>query len=377
MRFLSTWIADMRRALASGNPFVMLWRISLAFFVLFWSVTLWVVAAWMKFLYALASGTMPQGRQHPAAAVVSPLTAVAEFGLNPGDLRMWTYAPPNLPSGAPLVVVLHGSTQSARDYAVGAGWVQLADRYHFALLCPEQTRANNGTLSFQWFRRDDTAREGGEAQSIAAMVRHLMSTKQYDPKRVFVTGLSSGGGMTTVMLATYPELFQAGAVIAGLPYRAAENVMGALWAMMRPRALSPRAWGDEVRAAAPHVGQYPRVAIWHGTKDRVVRPASAQALVAQWTNVHEIEGNAELQTLAQGRAVQVWKSPNGTVAVALHLIDGLGHGTPLDTTGRDACGQAGPYLLDVGINSSLEIAQSWALAPLKAGQLTPAKQSAA
>jgi poly(hydroxyalkanoate) depolymerase family esterase len=331
----------------------------------------------MKFLYALASGAWPDSRVRPDADVASPLSAVTDFGSNPGDLRMWTYAPSNLPVGAPLVVVLHGSTQSAQDYAVGAGWVQLADRYQFALVCPEQTRANNGTLSFQWFRPQDTAREGGEAESIAGMVRHVLASKQLDAKRAFVTGLSSGGGMTTVMLATYPEMFRAGAVIAGLPYHAAESVMGAFWAMKKPRSLSPRAWGDEVRAASTHIGAYPGITIWHGTKDRVVRPASAEALVAQWTNVHGIVDGAVVELARDGRSVQMWRSADGKAAVALYLIDGMGHGTPLTTSGADAVGTPGPYLLDVGVNSSLEIIQAWGLAPLKAGELAPAKQSAA
>jgi poly(hydroxyalkanoate) depolymerase family esterase len=377
MRFLSTWVADMRRAFASGNPLVMLWRISLAFFVLFWSVAFWFLLAWMKFVYALASGAWPDSRVRPDADVASPLSAVTDFGPNPGDLRMWTYAPANLPAGAPLVVVLHGSTQSARDYAVGAGWVQLADRYHFALLCPEQTRANNGTLSFQWFRPQDTARAGGEAASIAEMVRHVLRTQQLAAQRVFVTGLSSGGGMTTVMLATYPEMFKAGAVIAGLPYHAADSVMGAFWAMMKPRSLSPRAWGDEVREAAPSVGYFPKIAIWHGTKDRVVRPASAHALVAQWTNVHGIEGQGTVERTRDGRAVHQWKSQDGAIVVALHMIEGLPHATPLKTHGEGACGVAGDYLIDNGINSSLEIAQSWGLVKVQAGQLGDAPKAVA
>jgi poly(hydroxyalkanoate) depolymerase family esterase len=378
MSFLSTWLADMRRALASGNPLVMVWRISLAFFVLFWSVVFWLLLGWMKFLYALASGTLPDSRaQRDAEVTPSPLSAVSDFGSNPGDLRMWTYMPDGLPVGAPLIVVLHGSTQSARDYAVGAGWVQLAQRHGFALLCPEQTRANNGTLSFQWFRPEDIAREGGEAESVAQMVEHVLAAKQLDAKRVFVTGLSSGGAMTAVMLATRPDMFVAGAVIAGLPYQAAQSVMGALWAMKKPRAQSARAWGDAVRAAAPAVGRFPAISIWHGTKDRVVRPASAEALVAQWTNVHGIEGGAVVELARDGRSVQMWRSAEGKAAVSLHLIEGMGHGTPLASRGIDASGRAGPYLLDVGVNSSLEIIQAWGVAPMKTGELAPANQSAA
>src|ERR1035437_8613998 len=111
------------------------------------------------------------------------LTEVTGFGSNPGALRMFEYVPAD-PQPA-LVVVLHGRTQTAASYDFGAGWSTLAYRHGFVLLLPEQQPENNAKNCFNWFLAGDIERGRGEAMSI----------------RVFVTGLSAGGAMTSVMLA--------------------------------------------------------------------------------------------------------------------------------------------------------------------------------
>ena len=118
-----------------------------------------------------------------------------------------------------LVVVLHGCGQTAAAYDFGTGWSTLAKRYGFALLMPEQQGANNANTCFNWFNPGDVARGRGEAASIRQMVARMVADHKIDPRRIYVTGLSAGGAMTSVMLATYPEVFAGGAIIAGLPYR--------------------------------------------------------------------------------------------------------------------------------------------------------------
>jgi len=110
-------------------------------------------------------------RNMPAPSVVADrLRDFPEFGSNPGALRARIYIPPSLPEHAALVVVLHGCTQTAAGYDHGSGWSQLADRHGFALLFPEQQRANNANLCFNWFAPGDIQRGGGEALSIAQMI---------------------------------------------------------------------------------------------------------------------------------------------------------------------------------------------------------------
>lgn len=298
---------------------------------------------------------------------------VDDFGPNPGHLTMQLYLPDALPVGAPLVVVLHGCTQTASGYAAGAGWLTLADRFGFAVLCPEQTRANNPNLCFNWFQRGDTTRDAGEAASIHAMVQWTLDEYGLDRKRVFISGLSAGGAMTAVMLATYPEVFAAGAVIAGLAYGSANSIPEAFGAMMQAPTRSGSVWGDKVRDAASHSGSWPTISIWHGTTDATVRPAAGEELLRQWLDVHDLHEGPETAMTADGRPYEVWKTPEGQPVIEMHRIPGMAHGTPLQTEGADGNGVAGAFLLDVGISSSLEIARTWGIAP--AGQKRPATKS--
>ena len=149
----------------------------------------------------------------------SPLVEISEFGTNPGALKMFAYVPEPLPRAPALVVVLHGCGQTAAAYDFGTGWSTLAKRYGFALLMPEQQGSNNANTCFNWFNPGDVARGRGEAASIRQMVARMVADHKIDPRRIYITGLSAGGAMTSVMLATYPEVFAGGAIIAGLPYR--------------------------------------------------------------------------------------------------------------------------------------------------------------
>ena len=109
------------------------------------------------------------------------LTEVSDFGSNPGNLRMLTYVPPQLPNSAPLVVVLHGCLQTARAYDEGSGWSMLARRHGFVLVYAEQSRANNPNGCFNWFQPHDARRGSGEALSIRQMVTRMRRMHSIDP----------------------------------------------------------------------------------------------------------------------------------------------------------------------------------------------------
>ena len=286
------------------------------------------------------------------------LADLTGFGSNPGQLRARTYTPENLNAGAPLVVVLHGCTQTAAGYDHGSGWSSLADRCGFALLFPEQQRSNNANLCFNWFMPGDSRRDLGEPLSIRQMIGTFARSQRSDPRRTFVTGLSAGGAMAAIMLATYPELFAGGAIIAGLPYGCATTVPDAFDRMKG----SGLAEGDSrMRDATDHPGPWPIVSVWHGTSDQTVHPANSEAIVRQWRVVHGL-GEAPSHTeLVDDYPRRVWCDPNGRALVEMYSITGMGHGTPLATSGSDGCGASGPHMLEANISSTRRIAEFWGL----------------
>jgi feruloyl esterase len=302
-----------------------------------------------------------RSRRLEPGAVPDRLQLVPEFGSNPGNLRMFTYLPPQHAANPPLVVVLHGCTQTAAGYDYGAGWSTLADRYGFALLLPEQQRSNNPNGCFNWFVPDDSRRGRGEALSIRQMIETFVMDKKIDRDRVFITGLSAGGAMTSVMLACYPEVFAGGAIIAGLPYGAASNVQQAFESMFQSPSRSAREWGDLVRAAAPYGGPWPRISVWHGTVDKIVVPSNAREILKQWTDIHGLPGMPSREANVAGYPRQVWLNDAGEELIESFAIN-IGHGTPLATGSADGeCGVAGPFLLDAGISSSYHIANFFRL----------------
>ncbi|MEA2928430.1 MAG: hypothetical protein QOG38_858, partial [Hyphomicrobiales bacterium] len=295
--------------------------------------------------------TTAVARGAAGAAAADHLTELTGFGANPGALRMFTYAPKHVGPSPALVVVLHGCTQSASSYDLGAGWSTLADRYGFVLLLPEQTAANNPKTCFNWFLPGDTARDRGEALSIRQMIEKTIGAHGIDRRRVFITGLSAGGAMTSAMLAAYPEVFAAGAIIAGLPYGTAGNVQEAFESMFQGRPRAARAWGDLVRRASPRRGPWPRVSVWHGDMDTTVKPANADAIIQQWTDVHG-NSSAPVEDKVDGYPHKVWRN-NGVDVVESYTITGMAHGTPLAIgTDDQGYGNAGPFLLEAGISSS-------------------------
>ena len=302
----------------------------------------------------------------------------AGFGANPGALRMTSFRPANFRKGAALVVTLHGCTQSAEAYAADAGWIAMAERCGFALLAPEQTPANNFNRCFNWFLPENTARGGGEAASIAAMVGYMLQAGEIDPDRVFITGLSAGGAMTAVMLAAYPELFAGGAIIAGLPYGLADHVGDGMRLMRQADGRGARELGALVRRAAPKAEKRPRLSIWHGDADHVVNAINADQLASQWAAAYGLpHAPSERETLA-GQDRAIWRAPeNGEVLIETRRIHGMGHGTPLATRGDGAVGAAAPFMLDVGISSTREIAAFWGLKEPPFAQQAEAKADAA
>ena len=295
---------------------------------------------------------------------VNRLHEVRDFGSNPGNLRMFQYQPACIGSKPALLVVLHGCTQTAAGYVHGAGWSTLADRYGFALLLPEQQRANNPNGCFNWFNPEDVSRDHGEVCSIRQMIDQITQEQNIDRQRIFITGLSAGGAMTSAMLACYPEVFAGGAIVSGLPFGAATNMQEAFESMYQCPSRPARQWGDLVRNAAARPGRWPIISIWHGGADKTVIPSNANELLKQWTDVHDLPVSPSRRGVVDGYPRQVWINENGEEVIESYSISQMAHGTPLATGDGDGkCGVAGPFLLDVGISSSYHIVKFFGLVP--------------
>jgi poly(hydroxyalkanoate) depolymerase family esterase len=292
----------------------------------------------------------------------SPVVETTDFGSNPGGLRMFSFVPENLQPTPALVVVLHGCGQTAAAYDLGAGWSTLARHYGFALLMPQQAPLNNANGCFNWFNPEDTARDSGEACSIRQMIARMVGDHRIDQGRIFVTGLSAGGAMTTVMLATYPEIFEGGAIIAGLPFGVATNVREALSGMFQSPPRPARELGDLVRNASNHKGPWPKLSVWHGSADRTVNPANADEIVKQWLDVHGLPSAPMSEADVDGYPRQVWWNADGETIVESYTITDMAHGTPLGVGDNDEkYGAQGAFLIEAGISSSYHIANFFGL----------------
>ena len=305
------------------------------------------------------------------AAFLKPAAkpAPATFGSNPGALRMQTYAPPRLPPGRALIVVLHGCGQSAATFASDAGWIAVADALRLTLLLPEQTHENNRGGCFNWFRADDTRRGSGEAMSIRQMIRASVKRFGSDPRQIFVVGFSAGGGMAAALLAAYPALFAAGAVVAGMPVGCASSVAGAMLRMRRADTGRTRQLlANDVRSVTGSAARksWPRLSIWQGERDRTVDPANAEVLAKQWSELQGHTAEPTSDRAEPGARHRAWGWPNRPESVELWTIAALGHGFPVDSR-TPGGGRAGAWVSDGGPNAAGLIAAFWGLHGTGAG----------
>ena len=293
------------------------------------------------------------------SVLLAAQTAVTSFGSNPGALEMYEHVPASLPSGAPLVVVLHGCTQSASSME-SSGWDTLADQYGFAVAYPQQQSSNNIEDCFNWYDGSaDDARGAGEAESIAQMVAYEISAHGVDSHRVFVTGFSAGAAMTAVMAATYPDVFSAASIMSGLPYGCATQLADAYGCMDPGVTKTGAQWGALVTAAYAS-SAYPRIQIWQGASDTTVAPMNEGQLAAQWTDVLGVSMTATASATIGSAA---W-TEYGDDAVETFLVAGMDHAVALGDDGSIACpGTATTYFEDHGVCSTVHAAQFFGIVP--------------
>jgi poly(hydroxyalkanoate) depolymerase family esterase len=246
----------------------------------------------------------PEG--NPAGTMISRGFASPE-----GTRPYKVYAPKTLARQAPLLVMLHGCTQTAEDFAAGTRMNELAEAQGFVVLYPEQISSANAQRCWNWFNPGDQRRGLGEPALIAGMTEAVREEFGADPRRVFVAGLSAGGAQAAILGAAYPEIFAAVGVHSGLACGAAHDMSSAFAAM---------------RQGKPGQGSLTvPVIIFHGDRDSTVNPRNADevaALAASGQSVRTEEGRAE-GGLAYTRTVRLnwWGRP----VLEQWAVHGAGH----------------------------------------------------
>lgn len=242
-----------------------------------------------------------------------------------------------------LLVMLHGGTQDADDFAAGTRMNALAEEHGFIVAYPSQSKAANASLCWNWFSPENQMRGRGEPAIIAGITKKIVAEYAVDPARVFVAGLSAGGAMAAVMGATYPDLYAAVGVHSGLPYRSAADLPSA-FAAMRGDARQPQ--GRRPRKSRGTGDDSPRIRtiIFHGDADNIVHPSNAANIVEAEIGGESVEHAEAGHATNRAHTRTVTRDKTGAVVVEQWLVHGSGHawsggspdGTYTDPHGPDA-----------------------------------------
>jgi poly(hydroxyalkanoate) depolymerase family esterase len=264
----------------------------------------------------------------------------ASFGNQAGTRPYKLYIPTRY-AGQPLpmIVMLHGCTQTPDDFAAGTRMNMLAEERGCFVLYPAQTCAANRSRCWNWFKRTDQRRDKGEPAILAGMTRECMRRYAIDPRRVYVAGLSAGGAMAAVLAAAYPELYAAVGVHSGLAAGSAHDVQSA-FAAMQGTAAARSAAGRRVAGSVPVP-----VIVFHGDCDATVHPRNGEQVVLESTDP-AAASSVEQGQVPGGHAYTrtVHRDSTGRVVLEHWLVHGAGHawsggspsGSYTDPKGPDA-----------------------------------------
>jgi len=263
-----------------------------------------------------------------------------EYGTR--DYRLYVPSGYEDQGGVPLIVMLPGCRQDAEDFAAGTQMNVLAEREGFLVLYPEQHLSANPLGCWNWFEPANQERGNGEPSIIAGATDRVIADYNVDTDRVYVAGISAGGAMTSIMGATYPDLYTAIAVHSGLEYKAAGNNRAAL-AAQRDGGPDPDRQGYLAFLSAREEARVLPTIVFHGEEDEEVDVVNAHQALSQWaqTNDYSYDGSDNdsitdepADTLREqtpegyGYVRYVYENPEGDVIMEKWIVDGLGHAWP-------------------------------------------------
>lgn len=274
------------------------------------------------------------------AAPPAPSTSLAG-----GERRYELFVPSAYRGQAlPLIVMLHGCTQTPADFAIGTRMNEVAEAHDCFVLYPEQSRAANKSGCWNWFETGSQRRDSGEPAIIVGLIESISAKYSIDAARVYVAGLSAGGAMAVILGRTHPEIFAAVGVHSGLPFGAAHDVASA-FAAMRSGAAD----------VDPHEGQMPTI-VFHGDRDATVHPRNGERVAEQATGpcTCDVTRDDVPHDGERGVTRKLFKDEAGTVIVESWLIHGGAHqwsggdprGSHTDAAGPDASREMVRFFLE-------------------------------
>jgi len=255
-------------------------------------------------------GPQVRGPQVPGPQLPAGHFETCEYVNQAGKRAYKCYVPAQVGAAPPpLVVMLHGCTQSADDFAAGTRMNRLADEHGFLVVYPEQATSANPSKCWNWFKAQDQVRDAGEPSLIAGIVREVAARHGVDRRRIFVAGLSAGAAMAVILGETYPELFAGVGAHSGLPYRSAHDIPSAMAAMKGGRS------GIASLRSAPRADFTPRskiaqavpTIVFHGDRDHTVQQANGIEIAKQARHAHA----ATAANLAMRDSTEHGTSPGG------------------------------------------------------------------
>lgn len=266
-------------------------------------------------------------------ASAASLTEVTNFGTNPSQLQMYVYRPDNAPARPAVVVAVHYCSGSGPAFFSGSGLAPLADQYGFIVIFPSSTNADK---CFDVSSPAALSRGGGsDPVGIMSMVTYAQQNYGADPNRVYAMGVSSGAMMTNVLLGDYPDVFKAGAAFAGVPFGCFASA-NSRWNSDCANGLiikTAAQWGDIARGAYPgYSGPRPRMQLWHGTADEILKYPNFGEEIKQWTNVLGVSQTpTSTDTPAAGQTRTQYANSAGVVQVEAYSLAGVSHNLPVNT----------------------------------------------